>query len=138
MDSPISPSRSQLDPTRSAATGLAIGYIIAIAISVFFIVFVVPILGCVFYRQRQNRLRSRTAAAQAALANRAPKAHPATVQQQQPPPPNGGYWAPPGQQFYPGAPQQQQQQQQQQPQHPPHPQQAELLGGYYQPYEKEA
>lgn len=55
---------------RHASTGLAIGYIVAIAIIVVFFVVVVPIIGCVVYKKRRNRLTARTQAGQAAFANR--------------------------------------------------------------------
>ena len=55
---------------REATTGLAIGYIVAIAVIVAFFVIVVPIIGCVVYKKRRNRLRARTQAGQAAFANR--------------------------------------------------------------------
>lgn len=51
-------------------TGLAIGYIVAIALIVLFFVVVVPIIGCVVYKKRRNRLRARNQAGQAAFANR--------------------------------------------------------------------
>lgn len=74
---------------RETTTGLAIGYIVAIAIIVAFFIIVVPVVGCIVYKKRRNKLRARTQAAQAAFANRPAGA--GAVQAGYHPVPNYGY-----------------------------------------------
>jgi hypothetical protein len=92
--------------------GLAIGIIVAIAISVFFFVCVIPAIGCCIWRKRKHRLAARNKEAAEAFARmQAQRAaqgtgYPPTAGYGQPTnPPVNGYYAQPPKEAYQYGPQ---------------------------------